>query len=169
MIAFLSQEENFTPTNIIQARRSIYLSSILSCYQLYSHICSASSVRNNSIEVAGLHVTRSTITSLWFYNDSCVRDSFFFKSLVRLKERTRESCFREREVFPSVSLTLVQIRFIVATAVESLAPLRGRTSCVHLFHARWNDRTRREHPSQSARNRRKSRRNIFRCTNRDKF
>jgi len=48
----------------------------------------------------------------------------FFKSLVRLKERTRESCFREREILPSVSLTLVQIRFIVATTVESLAPLR---------------------------------------------
>jgi len=65
---------------------SIYLSSILSCYQLYFHVCSASSVRNNSLEVAGLHVIHSTITSLWFYNDSCVRDSFLNPSFDWRKE-----------------------------------------------------------------------------------
>lgn len=61
--------------------------SILQPPLLSRHVCSASPARNNSRGVDSA-LFRSTITSLWFYNDSCIRDSFFFKSLVRLKERT---------------------------------------------------------------------------------
>lgn len=101
------------------------------------------SAHNNSS--AGL---RSTITSLWFYNGSCVRDSY--PSFDCRKEHGNR--VSSTEAFPSVFLTpCANSLYRHDRAVESLArpfapTRRGRTSCVHLFHARWNIGTRREHP-----------------------
>lgn len=98
--------------------------SILQPTLLSRHVCPASAARNNSLRVAGLRVIL-VYDYIFMVLKRLVRKGFFFyKSLVRLKEGTWELYFREREVFPLVSLTLVQIRFIVATAMESLAPLR---------------------------------------------
>lgn len=54
-------------------------------------------------------------------------------TVVRLKERTRESCFQSPST-PSVSPSLVQIRFIVATAaVRPLAPLHDGRARVYTY------------------------------------
>lgn len=121
---------------------SIFLLSLF-FYRTFTRWCITSPAHNNSS--AG---RRSTITSLWFYNGSCVRDSY--PSFDCRKEHGNR--VSSAEVFPSVSLTpCANSLYRHDRAVESLArpfapTRRGRTSCVYLFHARWNIGTRREHP-----------------------
>lgn len=136
---------------------SIYLPSIPSLPTAPSlHVCSTR-VRRTIIPPArqpdsALH--RSTITSLWFYNGSCVRGGSRVPSARTIVERNTGNRVSRAKFPPSLHphdslATPVQIRFIAATAPwkasRPFAPgfaAADFASCVHLFHARWNIGTR---------------------------
>jgi len=116
-------------------------------------------------------VPRSAITPLWFYNSSCIRDSY---PLFDWRKEDGNRVFRARGPSLDFPPSCANSLYRRDRRVKPRAPSHrcGRTSCVHLFHARWHIGTRREHPFlfvRRAKSRKAEAEYIFRCTNRNNF